>query len=87
MFNSNFATYPYVSPVHSYAENLGRAARSFIAALLAIDPARVAAAPALVAASTEDKAVTAAELSRLAREFDAIMPNQAAELRYLAGRD
>ncbi|QAU34993.1 hypothetical protein [Janthinobacterium sp. 17J80-10] len=86
MFNSNFATYPYVSPVHSYSENLGRAARSFIAALLAIDPARVEAAPVL-AKATEDKAATAAELSRLAREFDAFMPNQAAELRYLAGRD
>lgn len=87
MFRSNFATYPYVSPVHTYSENLGRAARSFIAALLAIDPARVDAAPALASASKEDKSVTAAELSRLAREFDAIMPNQAAELRYLAGRD
>lgn len=87
MFRSNFATYPYVSPVHSYTENLGRAARSFIAALLAIDPARVETAPVLATANKEDKAVTAAELSRLAREFDAIMPNQAAELRYLAGRD
>lgn len=87
MFRSNLATYPYVSPVHSYSENLGRAARTFIAALLAIDPARANAAPVLASASKEDKAVTAAELSRLAREFDAIMPNQAAELRYLAGRD
>lgn len=87
MFRTNFATYPYVSPVQSYTENLGRAARSFIAALLAIDPVRVEAAPALATASKEDRAVTAAELNRLAREFDAIMPNQAAELRYLAGRD
>lgn len=86
MNNANFATYPYVSPIHSYSENLGRAARSFIAALLAIDPARVEAAPAEAAAS-EDNALTAAELSRLAREFDAFMPNQAAELRYLAGCD
>lgn len=85
MSRTNFATYPYVSPIHSYTDNLGRAARSFIAALLAIEPARAGAAPA--AAVAEDKAVTAAELSRLAREFDAIMPNQAAELRYLAGRD
>ena len=87
MFQSDFATYPYVSPIHSYGENLGRAARSFIAALLAIDPARIEAASAQTAAAQEDKSVTAAELSRLAREFDTIMPNQAAELRYLAGRD
>jgi hypothetical protein len=87
MFQSNFATYPYVSPVHTYGENLGRAARSFIAALLAIDPARIETAPAEANAAPEDKSITAVELSRLAREFDAIMPNQAAELRYLAGRD
>ncbi|RJG00357.1 hypothetical protein [Noviherbaspirillum sedimenti] len=87
MFRSNLATYPYINPISSYGENLGRAARSFIAALLAIDPAKVNASPAKVKAVQEDKAVTAAELSRLAREFDAFMPNQAAELRYLAGRD
>jgi len=87
MSRANFASYPYVSPIHSYGENLGRAARSFLAALLAIDTAKVEPAQANVTTARIDKAATAKELNRLAREFDSIMPNQAAELRYLACRD
>lgn len=87
MFRSDLASYPYVNPIHSYSENLGRAARTFIAALLAVNPAKFEATQARVPAVQKDKAATAAELHRLACEFDAIMPNQAAELRYLAGRD
>lgn len=87
MSRSNFATYPYDNPIHAYGENLGRAARTFIAALLAIDPAKVNASPATITAAPHDRVATAAELNRLARHFDSIMPNQAAELRYLACRD
>lgn len=88
MFNSKLASYPYANPTGtSYGENLGRAARSFLAALLAIEPAKAEAAVARVSDTEPDRAATAAELQRLARKFDAIMPNQAAELRYLAGRD
>lgn len=87
MFEANLASYPYVSPVNSYTENLGRAARSFIAALLAFDPAETnAPSSAEVQFREEDDAKTFAELERLAHEFDALMPNQAAELRHLISR-
>ncbi len=88
MFNSKLASYPYTNPIGtSYGENLGRAARSFLAALLAIEPARTDVRAAQASDADLDRGATAAELQRLARKFDVIMPNQAAELRYLAGRD
>lgn len=86
MFNANFASYPYVSPVNSYTENLGRAARSFIAALLAIDPAKVSAGSSHAKASHAEDELSLEDLEHLARRFDGIMPNQAAELRYLLSR-
>lgn len=85
MFNANFASYPYVSPVNSYTENLGRAARSFVAALLAIDPAKVNAASTAKAIDTGED-LTLEDVELLAHRFDSIMPNQAAELRYLLSR-
>ncbi len=85
MLNVNIATH-YANPFNAYLENLGHAARSFIAALLARETAKVEASP-LQAATPLDKAASTAELNRLAREFDSIMPNQAAELRYLSSRD
>lgn len=79
MFDSNFVTRPYVSPIPTtYGENLGRAAREFVAALLAMDPP----APH---EDVADNAEAIDELSALASQFDEIMPSQAAELRYLAG--
>lgn len=86
MLNANFASHPYVSPVSSYTENLGRAARSFIAALLAIDPAKVESGPTVGKMSVQTSQADYEELERLAHEFDLIMPNQAAELRYLVSR-
>ena len=85
MFRSNLATYPYVNPVNSYTENLGRAARSFLAALLAVDQRRIDAIAKNTAVADNNKAAGIAELNRLADHFDAVMPNQAAELRFLAG--
>lgn len=78
MFDSNFVTRPYVSPIPTtYGENLGRATRGFVAALFAMEPP----APPQDADTVEG----VDELSLLASQFDEIMPNQAAELRYLAG--
>ncbi len=85
MFRTNLATYPYVNPVNSYAENLGRAARSFLAALLAVDQRRIDALAKNTVATDQNEAASIDELNRLADHFDAIMPNQAAELRFLAG--
>ena len=86
MFNANFASYPYVSPVNSYTENLGRAARSFIAALLAIDPAKVNATPSNAKLLNAEDELSLEDVEHLARRFDSIMPSQAAELRYLLSR-
>lgn len=87
MLNANLASYPYVSPTPSYTENLGRAARDFIAALLAVDPANFSASRAKHGYAESDPAEIHAELDRLARKFDPIMPSQAAELRYLLSRE
>ena len=87
MFNANFASYPYVSPVNSYTDNLGHAARSFIAALLAIDPAKYNTSTAGIRDAVHDAGDAYDEIDLLARKFDAIMPNQAAELRYLLSRN
>jgi hypothetical protein len=65
-------------------ENLGHAARSFMAALLAMDPAKANPSSRM---TEEDIVASHDELDQLARKFDAIMPNQAAELRYLLSRD
>lgn len=87
MFKSNLASYPYVSPVNSYTENLGRAARNFIAALLAFDPAETCEPRSAEFHTTEEDTEKAfAEMDQLAREFDTFMPNQAAELRHLMSR-
>ena len=92
MFKPTLVTYPNVNADrgYSYGENLGRAARAFLAALLAVEPAKQASKQ--VAASKgrlpeRDRLKGVEELYSLAKQFDSIMPNQAAELRYLAGRD
>lgn len=92
MFKANLVSYPSISPVAhpagSYTENLGHAARSFLAALLAIDPDDFHSTRASKEGRKEaDPMETFAELDQLAREFEPIMPNQAAELRYLLSRD
>ncbi|TCS36004.1 hypothetical protein EDC30_10867 [Paucimonas lemoignei] len=86
MLNANFASYPYVSPVNSYAENLGRAARGFVAALLAIDPVKAHVGPPAAEDATVDHEISLDELELMARRFESTMPNQAAELRYLVSR-
>jgi hypothetical protein len=79
MFDSNFVTRPYVSPIPTtYGENLGRATRGFVTALLAMQPSELHEEAASSAEGAE-------ELNQLASQFDEFMPSQAAELRYLAG--
>jgi hypothetical protein len=75
MFRSNGATYPAMDvDSSSYLDNLWRATRSLFSAVLAIAP--------LKCGSNGDE--TREELFRLAGEIERMMPNQAAELRYLA---
>lgn len=81
MATSNFATYTDTTSAGSYAENLGRAARDFLRALLAVRPAAAVATPAR--ATTAD----IRKLYRLAAGFDSVSPSLAAELRHIAGRD
>jgi hypothetical protein len=83
MFRSNLATYPYISHGPTYGQNLARATRGFLAALLAVDPEELA--PEHEADGEKEEGIE--EINALASRFDDIMPNQAAELRYLAGTE
>lgn len=67
----------------TYAENLWRAFQVFVAALIGDKPIDQPPAPQL----EKDRIKSINELYRLAKQFDATMPNQAAELRDLASRD
>ena len=62
----------------SYGANVGRALRSLLAALLAVKPAEQAAR----GAKLRDQLA----LFRLARDYEALSPNLAAELRFIAAR-
>ena len=86
MFKSDFATYPQLSRGDTYAGNLGRATRAFLAALLAIKPAdrKVTVTKHKVSERTRAKSIVA--LYKLAGSYDSISPSLAAELRFLAGR-
>lgn len=68
-----------------YLDNVGRHALNFLRALVAIAPASAAASHGI--ASQPSTLRDRLALLRLANEFDATSPNQAAELRNLAGRD
>ncbi len=62
----------------SYAENVGRAFRSLLAALLAVKPQQ----------NATPRATLRNQLAvfRLARQYEDLSPNLAAELRYIASR-
>ncbi|MFS0753236.1 hypothetical protein ABC383_00865 [Noviherbaspirillum sp. 1P10PC] len=62
----------------SYGANVGRAFRSLLAALLAVKPSEQAAP----AAKLRDQLA----LFRMARDYEALSPNLAAELRFIAAR-
>ncbi len=74
------ATYPLNAQSSDYLGNLARAARAFVAALLAVKPA------AETPMSDAERLRTRKHLLSLASSFDASLPNQAAELRYFAGQ-
>lgn len=62
----------------TYAQNVGYALRSLLAALLAVKPAQ----PASPRSAMRDRLA----VFRLAREYEALSPNLAAELRFIASR-
>lgn len=64
----------------SYTENLGRAARAFLKALLAVTP------EAKPRAEEKRDVASIAQLYRMARSYDSIQPNLAQELRAIAAR-
>jgi hypothetical protein len=66
----------------TYGENLWRAFRIFLAALIGDKPTTQPQTQHL----EKDRIESINELYRLAKQFDATMPNQAAELRDLAAR-
>ncbi|MGH8807799.1 MAG: hypothetical protein ACREX0_07975 [Noviherbaspirillum sp.] len=74
----------------SYAENVGRAARGLLAALLAVKPQADVAATASAAPAAKGKVrgdLSLYELYRLAGSYDSLMPNLAQELRAIASRN
>jgi hypothetical protein len=66
----------------SYGENLWHAFQVFIAALIGDKPVTQSTHQKL----DKERIESINELYRLAKQFDATMPNQAAELRDLAAR-
>lgn len=62
----------------SYAENVGRAFRSLLAALLAVKPQQ--------SATPRTTLRNQLAVFRLARQYEDLSPNLAAELRYIASR-
>lgn len=72
---------------HSYVQNLGAAARAFIAALLAVEPRQavdgeVRESAAMLRARAKDVAM----VNRMADRYQSMSPNLAAELRFMASR-
>lgn len=72
----------------SYAQNVGRAARALLAAVLAVGsrPAAVAAPAQRAEQTTRERQVSLYQLYRLAGQYDSVMPNLAQELRSIAAR-
>lgn len=70
----------------SYGQNVGRAARALLAALLAI-PSRSNAAVAEKTMSERERRESVFGLYRLASTYDSVMPNLAQELRAIANRN
>ncbi len=68
-----------------YMDSVGRTAAAFLRALFFMAPAASAASHG--SASQPSTLRDRAALQSLAKEFDATSPDQAAELRNLAGRD
>jgi hypothetical protein len=65
----------------TYAQNVGYAFRSLLAALLAVKPAQPQQP-----ASQRSKLRDQLAVFKLARDYEALSPNLAAELRFIASR-
>lgn len=78
MSTITFNSAPRAETESSYAKNVGRAFRSLLAALLAVKPSQ----PATPRAKLRDQMA----VFRLAKQYEGLSPNLAAELRYLASR-
>jgi hypothetical protein len=84
MYVTHIANHPYVSSGFSNAGHFGKAVKAFFGELLATSHMGVERHP------VDPEAVNAAgidDLYALASHFEQFMPNQAAELRYLASHD
>jgi hypothetical protein len=87
MATTNFAGYTDTTSAGSYAENLGRATRGFLRALLAVRPAAAPVVRKQAAVLARRKGADVRKLYRLAAGYDTVSPGLAAELRHIAGRD
>ena len=77
-------TFPHAArneAASTYAQNVGYAFRSLLAALLAVKPQQ-----AQQLTSRRSKLRDQLAVFRLAREYEALSPNLAAELRFIASR-
>ena len=88
------ATLTMTSPVatstgSSYTQNVGRAARALLAAILAFNSgaAAPAARPAQETQRVQNEDLSLYNLYSLAAPYDIVMPNLAQELRVMASRD
>ncbi|RJF92640.1 hypothetical protein [Noviherbaspirillum saxi] len=86
MTTATVATYPASGVAGNYADNLGRAARRLIAALLGAQPRIVAAAPKTAAVSASASGVNLMKLYRLSGSTDSVRPAVLAELRAIASQ-
>jgi hypothetical protein len=91
MLKSNLATYPNTQSGASYGRNLAEAARAFVAALLAIQPAKpqsveAESVDAQFQAPSRARAISLRKLYQLAASHDTVNPSLAAELRSIAAR-
>lgn len=89
-------TLTITSPAHvtgtSYAQNVGRAARALLDAILAIRSRSAEVAPPVVRSAAEVRTrarqnVSLYRLYSLSSPYDSIMPNLRQELEIMAGRD
>ena len=83
MFNSHIINLKHLNEGDTYGQTLWNAFQVFLAALLDVKSIYKTAreGPKI------NRAHSINEMYSLAKQFDATMPNQAAELRYLASRD
>lgn len=87
MSSSNPAVSLHTPMGESYLQNLGYAARVFLAALLAVkrvEPQAQPVAPVEAKMSERARLKAILELNCMANDYADTMPNQAAELRYIA---